>query len=444
MKLGGLLAALVVCAGLFGVVYWSNNHKKDDAPKADLEAPPKILTISEADIQKVEIRRKNGDDTVLDRAQGGKWRITAPKEFGADQETVTSLLTTVSDLASDRLVDDKTTDLAQYGLAAPAVDVTLTRKNGKTKRLWIGDDAPTGGSSFAKLEDDPRVFTIASFNKTNLDKTVKDLRDKRLLTFDSDKLSRLELKAKKQDIEFGRVNQNEWQIVKPKPLRADGLQVEELLRKLKDAKMDLAVPDVDAKKAAAAFASATPVATARTTDPSGARELEVRKTKTGDYYAKSSAVEGVYKVGSELGTGLDKSVDDFRNKKLFDFGFNDPAKIEMHDGPKTYLFTKSGENWLAAGKTMDTLSFQSYLDKLRDLSATKFVDSGSSAPGMDITVTSDAGKRVEKVLFSKAGAAYVARRENELSFYELDAKTVEDLEKAASDVKPAQDKSKKK
>jgi hypothetical protein len=42
--------------------------------------------------------------------------------------------------------------------------------------------------------------------------------------------------------------------------------------------------------------------------------LEVRKDKD-DYFAKSSAVEGIYKVDSSLGQALDKKIDDFRQKK---------------------------------------------------------------------------------------------------------------------------------
>ncbi len=48
------------------------------------------------------------------------------------------------------------------------------------------------------------------------------------------------------------------------------------------------------------------------------------------------------------------------------------------------------------------------------------------------------GKRVEKVLISKQGNDYIAKRENEPALYGLDSKTVDDLSKAASDVKPAQ------
>jgi hypothetical protein len=339
------------------------------------------------------------------------------------------------------LIEDKATDLASFGLKAPSTEVDITTKKGAVKKLRIGDDVPANGGTYAALDGDPRVFTIASYTKTSLEKSLNDLRDKRLLTFDQDKLSRVELIAKKQDIEFGR-DKDQWQIVKPKPLRADGLQVEELIRKLKDAKMDLTVSEEDAKKAASTFNTGTVVATVKMTDPSGTQQLEVRKVKD-DYYAKSSAVDGAHKVTADLATGLDKGVDDFRNKKLFDFGFNDPTKIEMHDNGKSYAFEKKGEDWFANGKKLDSTSVQSFVDKLRDLAASKFLDSALfGSPSMNITVTSSEGKRVEKVLISK-GSEYIAQRENEPALYGLDAKTVDELSKAASDVKEAQPAKKK-
>ncbi len=210
-----------------------------------------------------------------------------------------------------------------------------------------------------------------------------------------------------------------------------------MLRKVKDAKMDLSLSDDDAKKAAAAFASGMPVATVKLTDPSGTQQIEVRKNKD-DYYAKSSLVPGVYKVAAELGTGVDKSLDDFRTKKLFDFGFNDPNKIQMHVNGKSYDFQKGGDDWFSNGKKMDSTSVQSFLDKLRDFSASKFIDTGSlGTPAIDITVVSNNGKLTEKVLIAKQGSDYVAQRENEPALYGLDAKTVDDLSQAASDVKPA-------
>ena len=52
-------------------------------------------------------------------------------------------------------------------------------------------------------------------------------------------------------------------------------------------------------------------------------------------------------------------------------------------------------------------------------------------------MTSNDGKRVEKVTIRKQGDQYFAQREGEPSIYELDGKAVEDLQKAAADVKEA-------
>jgi hypothetical protein len=436
MKNSGLLIAAVVLAALTGALYWSNRHPpSENTAKASLDTPPKILSLKQEDISRIAIRKKGGEELDLAKGDAGKWQITAPKPLGADQEAVASLLSSVSSLNADRLVEDKATDLNQFGLARPALELDVTTKDGKPQKLFLGDDTPAGSAVFAKLDGDPRVFTIASYNKTSIDKTPNDLRDKRLLTVDFDKLSQIELATKKQDIEFGR-NKQEWQIIKPKPLRADNFQVEEIVRKLREAKMDTSSTDADAKKAAAAFASGTQVATAKVTDTASTQELQVRKSKD-DYYAKSTAVPGVYKVSSDLGKQLDKNVDDFRNKKLFDFGYDDPSKVEIHDGPKAYFLTKGGQDWWSAdSKKTESSTVQSLIDKIRELSASKFVDTGFTVPTLEVTVTSNDGKRVEKVLISKSGDNYIAKRDNEPALYQLDSSSVADLQKVAADVKP--------
>lgn len=434
MKLGRLLIAAVLLAGLSAGVWWANKHEASAEKKPATDAAPKIIALTEPDIQQIEIKHRTGETTILKKGDGGKWAITAPMPLAADQAAVGSITSAVTGLTSERVVDDKVTDVASYGLAPAVVELTLTMKDGKTAKLLVGDDTPTGSAVYAKLDSDPRLFTMGTFNKTTLDKSSQDLRDKRLMTFDQDKISRVELAAKKQAIEFGRVNQNEWQILKPKPMRADGFQVEELVRKVKDANMDTSISEEDAKKAATTFASGQPVAVVKVTDASGTQTLEVRKAKD-DYYAKSSVVEGVHKVTKDLGTGLDKSVDDFRNKKIFDFGFSDPTKIQFKDGAKNVAYEKSGDKWLSGGKPVDSTSLQAFIDKLRDLSASKFVETGFTTPQIEMTVVSNDGKRTEKIQIAPSGTNFIARREGEAALYELDAKSVQELRQTAADVK---------
>jgi len=435
MRIRGLLIAVVVLAGLGAAVYWTGKSGNKAQDKTSAESP-KLISIPQDQIQKIRIERSGEPPVVLDK-KGGAWAIVAPKPLGADQDAVSSLVSALATVNSDRLIEQKASDLAQYGLLVPMLKVTATTKDGKTHELEFGDDTPTSSGVFAKIAGDPRVFTISSYTKTSLDKSSNDLRDKRLLTFNSDKLTRVELIAKGQDVEFGKDNSNQWQILKPRPLRADGGPVEELISHLRDAKLDTAGTPEDARKAAAAFASGTQVAVARVTDASGTQELTVRRDKDKTYYAKSSVVEGVYKIGSDLGDALDKGLADFQNKKLFDFGWSDPNRIDVRDGTKQVYYVRGGEKWFDNGKALESMPIQDFIDRLRELAASKFVEKGFTTPVIDLTVTSNDGKRVEKVSISQSGSDYIARRENEPTLYQLDANVIEGLRKALAAVKPA-------
>ena len=300
MKFYNLILATVVLLALMGTMYWSDHRKpNEDAAKASADTSPAILKLDSGAITKVELKNKDAEPLVLDKNASGDWQIAQPKPLPADQSAVSNALSALSSLNSERLVDDKVSDVKQFGLDPPAAEIDLTEKDNKSQKLLIGNATPTGNAIYAMLAGDPRLFTMPSYEKTSIDKSVNDLRDKRLITIDADKMSRIDLERKNQDIEFGR-SKDEWQIIKPKPLRADDMQVGDLARKLADAKMDLGGSDASGNDAASAFAHAAPVATAKVTDQSGTQELQIRKNKD-TYYAKSSVVNGAYKVDASLG-----------------------------------------------------------------------------------------------------------------------------------------------
>jgi len=443
MKWGRMLAAGVLLAGLAVALWWSNGQEKAKEGKPAADAPPKILALAADTIQQIEIRHR-GEDPIALKLNGSTWQMTSPKPLPVDSSAVSAITSAAASVDSERVVDPNVSDLKAYGLAPAAIEVNLGTKKGKTSKLLIGDNTPAGNAVYAKLDGDPRLFTMGTYSKTAFDKQAKDLRDKRLLPFTQAKLSRIEITAQKRTYEFVKKGESEWQIVKPKPMRADSTQTDDLVRQLSSAQMDLNGVQDD-KKNAAAFNSAQVLATAKVTDQDGTKTLEIRKAKD-DYYAKSSAVEGVYKVAKTVGDSLDKPVDTYRNKKIFDFGFSDPTHIEVIDGSKSSIFDKSGENWMSGGKKMDSTSMQAFTDRLRDLSASKFADSGFTTAAITVTVVSNQGKLREKVEIAPAasGGNFLARRDGDASFYELEAGVVKDLRQAVGDVREAQPETKKK
>ena len=443
MKPVRMLIAAILLAGLGGALWYSNKQEAAKEGKPAKDAPPPLLAIPADSVKQIEIQRRGETPTTVVFNQSGKWEITQPKPLPADALAVSEITTATSKLNSERLIDANASDWASYGLAPPLLQVNVTQKDGKTSKLLIGEKTPAGSAVYARLDGDPRLFSMPSAGKISLDKDSKDLRDKRLLSFSQDRLSRLELMAKGTTTGFAKPGENEWRIEKPKTMRADAAPLDELVMKLKGASMILGVAD-EAAKNLAAFNSAAPLSSARVTDPTGTKTLEIRKAKD-DYYAKSSEVAGVYKVGKDLADALDKNADDFRNKKLFDFGFNDPTRLEVTDGAKTAVYDKAGENWMSSGKKMDTTGVQNLVDKLRDAASVKFVESGFTTPVFTLTVVSNQNKRREKVEFSPAasGGNFIARHDGDMSFYEIDANALKDLRQAAADVRAAQPEKKK-
>lgn len=436
MRPRGLLIATAVLAALAAAVWWSNRQKREEPESA---SSPKLLSLKQDEITKIEIQRRDGETTRIEKGNDGVWRITAPEPLAGDKSAIESLVSSAAALNADKVVEEKPEDLAVFGLKEPHARVVITLKDGKTRTVLLGDDAPVGGGGFAQVDGDPKVYLLTSWVKGGLDKLAVDLRDKRILTFDRDKIVRMELERKKEALEFSKNAQGAWVISRPQMYRADSWSVDDYIRRLQDLKLDPLLTSDQKADLEKQFRTGEPVTTVAVTDAAGTQKLELRKNKD-KYYARSSVVEGFHLVQEFDAKALDKGLEDFRNKKLFDFGFDDPSKIDYRGARRQLSLSKQGDRWMESGKPMDSVGVQTLIDRLRDLQAVSFPASGFTQPVIEVAVTS---KSAEKVQISKSGDRYIARREGEPALYEISASSVEDLEKAAGDIKEAPQEKKK-
>jgi len=98
---------------------------------------------------------------------------------------------------------------------------------------------------------------------------------------------------------------------------------------------------------------------------------------------------------------------------------------------------RGGQEWWDNGKKMDESSVATVISDLRNLSADNFVDSGFTGPEIEVTVTAEDGKRVEKVQIAKSGSNYIAKRDGDSTLYQISTASVGDLQKAVDGIKPA-------
>jgi hypothetical protein len=439
MKFRGLLVAVVVLAALGGFLYWSQRHPNALQPKtAETPAMPVLLQASDTAITGVTLQKRGAAPIALVSSAPGQWAITAPVEAPAAHSSVTRLLDNLSSLRAASVIEDHATDLNRYGLATPALTLDIRARNNTTERLMLGDATPTSDGVYAMVPGDNHVYTIPSYVNEALSQSLDQLRDPRLLPFNVGAVTAVELDRGGRTILIDH-QKGAWQIEKPATDRASSSAVDSLLHDLVNAKLD---SSATTQEADSGFAKAAPFETIKLTAGEGAKAqadtLEVRKaTKGGDFYGKTSVFAGMWKLDPSIDSALTKDLDDFRNKQIFDFGFDEPMNINYHANGTDLALVRSNADWFQNGKKMDADSVESLVSALRGLAANKFVTSGFTKPDVEITVGSQNGKLVEKVQLQKTRDGAIAKREDGPTLYALDAATVDPVYSAASGVKPA-------
>jgi len=232
---------LVVLLGLLGYIYFV--EMKKPAPSEQAAQRQKVFSVEAGTIEEVEVKAASGERTVL-RKSGGAWAITEPLAAKADEGEASGLTSNLASLEIQRVVDEQPTDLAQYGLVKPRVEVAF-KKAGQAavERLLLGDKNATGGENYAKLAGAARVFLISSYLESSFDKGTFALRDKAVLAFQRDKIDALEIVTADGRIAFSKPG-DRWTMTSPEPVRVDATQVEGTVGRLQTLAMkSIAAPD---------------------------------------------------------------------------------------------------------------------------------------------------------------------------------------------------------
>ena len=426
------IVAAVVLAGLLGYIYFVDAKR----PAGDAEAKAKAFTAVEADkVGELRVTTRDGETARLVKGAGG-WELVEPVKADADSAEVTSITSNLSSLEVQRVVDEKPADLAQYGLNPPRVDVAFRLQDDKDFRhLLIGEKTPTGGDMYAKLQNEDRVFLVASYLDTTFNRTPFDLRDKRVLKFDRDKADSVELTSGGSTLRLAKKGEA-WWIEQPVVARGDFGAIEALVTRLNSAQMQRIVePEAGNLKE---YGLARPAVTATVAAGSSRATLTLGEVEEGAAYAKDASRPMIFAVEESLVGELKKTAGDLRRKDVFDFRSYNASRIEIARGGQTLVYEKAKDKdgteiWRsAAGQTIDTAKVDDVLNRFSNMRAASFQQgrpASLSTPEVSVTVTFDEGK-TETVHFGKAGDDVFANRPDEPGYAAIESTPYEDAIKA--------------
>ena len=133
MKQGRLLTASVLLAIFAGLFWWLNRREASATKPPVTPTTTKIVDVPQDQIQSLTIEKAGSEPIELKRT-GSKWSLTGPKALSADQDAVSSLVSTFASLNADKLLEDKPASVEQYGLTKPSLSITSMNRSAGSRR----------------------------------------------------------------------------------------------------------------------------------------------------------------------------------------------------------------------------------------------------------------------------------------------------------------------
>ena len=431
--LGTTIGLVVVLAALGAYIYFVPTKPADQA-----ETKEKAFTVKSEEIQELRIKAADGETTRIEMA-GGRWRLVEPVQADADTNEVSAIITNLSTLEVQRVIEEKPANLAEYGLEPARVDVAF-RSRGETefRHLLMGEKSPAGGDFYAKAPESPRVFLISPFLDNTFNRTAFDLREKAVLKYNREAVDTIDIAGRKNSFRFVK-READWLMEKPYAARVEFSSIEGFLGALSTTQVQRFI-DGDPGPLSK-YGLDSPDFTVSVRGGGTSSQLLIGDLVTGTYYAKDAGRPGVFTLGSNFISEIEKDPGEFRRKNVFDSRSFSTTKAEFKRAAVTKVLTKSkgkddADVWQLDGRTVDTVKAEDPLMKFSNLRADVFQGQphpSLKSPELTVTVTFDG--RTETVVFARAGADVYASRSDEPGSAKVPAAEYDTALKALDDLK---------
>jgi hypothetical protein len=402
MKFKGtwVLALLAIALGLYVYFIEIKKAAKDEEQKTQDE---KVLNFEPSKVKAFEIKNPHGD-FVMEK-DGTTWKLTKPMATLADEATISGILNDLSTEKFEQTIEGE--DLKQYGLDNPATIATVTLQDGAIKKVAQGADAALPGKIYLLRNDEKKVLFANAGIKYQLDKTQKDLRDKRIFHKAKDDIQHLTFKVSTKDfkgqVALTKKDGNTWGIDGTDE-NADQEAVKNVLTGIDNFKAsDFPSEKADEKSSLKEFGLNQPVLDLEIDGKDNAVLAHILAAKSKDNSKGYVIVEGeptVYQVFPSSIDPLTKKSQDFRDKKLpFTFKKDDVADILAKNSTSEIHVVKKGSSWempiADPSKDVSQIQISNFLTKVSDLKVAEYTPGekakGLNPPAGEIVLKDDKG-----------------------------------------------------
>lgn len=286
----------------------------------DLKKEPKdlrdkdILSFEKDKIEKFSIAGHGVEIMCRKTAHGEEeaWQVLKPTEMKADKKKIDDILWDLDGVRANEFIDKPAAD-ATYGLDKPQYTVKLWSegKEGETTMV-VGKLTPKNDNVYVKLKGEKTVYEVGKSLLDDLKIDRKKLRDRTVIAFSRDDLTRLELKFGKKHVVLEK-HGFDWKMTKPKEMDADSSSVSNLLWKFEDFHADEYVGPAPKNLSKYGFDKPQAQITfyLRRKRP---QTVVIGKTEKGKVYVMLKGGKSVFRHSDSLLDDVQKDPDSFKKK----------------------------------------------------------------------------------------------------------------------------------
>ena len=386
-----------------------------------------VLAFDQKDVTGLELDLR--DEKIALEQADGRWRMTKPRALPADPDTVRDFLEKLRSARVKEFAADAPKSLEPFGLDKPVrLDVQTGRdKDRATKTLLVGRADTAKKGVYAMRPGESSVLLIPDETWTAVPKNVAVLRDKGVVGFDRDKVTKIEIESPKGSVTLAK-DGDRWKITAPQALAADQVEAGAVLFKLRDLRAQAFLTD-DASGIPRYLAK--PTLRVNITEQGAAAPRTVllapspeKRSGSASAYAAVTGQGPVVLVDGKALEDLGRSADDLRDRTLLTgLEPRDIKRMRVRAGGQTVVVERSGESeWklveggrgAAKSATVDNLLYSLRALKWKTIAAPTGDEPakyGLDVPTFEVTLLKADG--------SEAGALLVGKREGEQAWVKL-------------------------
>jgi hypothetical protein len=174
-----LILLLFALAGLIGFYLWYENRE----PVSEESTESENIQLSTLQTENISSLHYIYEDTDLTFVKEGEiWVSEKDKKRPINQDRIRSMISVIDEISATRIITEKAENLADFGLADPVSYLQATLTDGSKVTLQIGNEVAAGNGYYALVNEDGKVYLLASsygtglrFRDADVTATAKDL-----------------------------------------------------------------------------------------------------------------------------------------------------------------------------------------------------------------------------------------------------------------------------